>query len=327
MEINVAEEIKCTNMCELASKTLRPAYALTDSEKAVVAELDKKFKEIGRLGFDKDHEISAFITKAIQEDYESIADEVLGRMFDRNTIGEADDFTDVEIDNTLVSYEAAKGGNVPKSFLDPTVLTPKWHNRQVETDISYADLARNGWKTVATVVDYTRKVLTNDLLKDVFTDLDNAITLGADNYVAVGSTSMTQAAADAVALYLNEWGGDKFIIAYTKYISEISSLTGYASPAMLDELNRFGRLQEFKGCELLDVPSVRKQGDGSGLFLDKRVFGVSAKIGTLSMRGDIAVYQEDNINRENFHIKIAGFNYGYTFGGDAAKKVVKAVLQ
>lgn len=95
---------------------------------------------------------------------------------------------------------------------------------------------------------------------------------------------------------------------------------------MLDTLNRLGRLETFSGCELLPVPAVRKQGDGTGLFIDKRVFGVAGKIGTLTMRGDIKTYEEDNINKEKFHLKITGFNYGYTFEGTAAEKVVKAVL-
>ena len=52
-------------------------------------------------------------------------------------------------------YERVKNAilsNVPKSL-----LVPKWHNRQVDTNISYADLARDGWNTVETVIDYVCK--------------------------------------------------------------------------------------------------------------------------------------------------------------------------
>ena len=326
MEINVAEAIKNTNMCALASKTIAD-LPLSESEAAVVASLDARFREIGKTGHDRDHEIAAFITKAIETEFNSPAESILDKIFDRTTIGEADGAEDVYIKNTLVAYESAQGGNVPKSYLDVTALVPKFRNRQIETDISYADLINGGWKTVAKVVEYARQAFENALFHDVFADLDAAITVGADNYITVGSATMTQAAADAVATYVNDYApGDGAIVAYSKHIVEISKLTGYQSNSMLDTLNRLGRLETFSGCELLPVPAVRKQGDGTGLFIDKRVFGVAGKIGTLTMRGDIKTYEEDNINKEKFHLKITGFNYGYTFEGTAAEKVVKAVL-
>ena len=327
MEINVAEAIKNTNMCELATKTVK-GYKLSETDEVVIAELDAKFKEIGRLGYDKDHEISAFVQRAINEEVYNTPSEILDRMFDSDTIGETDAFEGVMgPKNTLVAYEAAEGGNVARSYLDVTALNPKWHNRQIETEISYKDLERNGWKTVATIVDYARQAFTNALFNDVFSDLDAAIATGAENCLTVSGNAVTQAAADAVALYVNDWAeGDGMIVGYTKYIQQISKLNGHSSEDMKNELHRLGRLEMFDGVELVPVSAVRKQGDGTGMFVDNRVFGVAGKIGTLSMRGDIKTYQEDNINKEKFHIKIAGFNYGYAFNSEAAEKVFKVVL-
>ena len=114
MEINVAEAIKNTNMCALASKTVAE-LPLSESEAAVVASLDARFREIGNLGYDKDHEIAAFITKVIDEEFNGTAEEILDKIFVRNEIGENDATEDVYTKNTLVAYESAPGGNVRAS--------------------------------------------------------------------------------------------------------------------------------------------------------------------------------------------------------------------
>lgn len=130
--IEVAEILNSVDMFELACKTNRDA-ALTENESIAVAELDARFKEIGRLGFDKDHEIAAFISKTLNEEIYNAPDELLDEMFERGTIGEFDDYeaTILPAKNTLNAIEAAKGGNVDRSFLDVSVLKPVWKNLQI----------------------------------------------------------------------------------------------------------------------------------------------------------------------------------------------------
>lgn len=327
MEINVAEAIQNTNMYELASKTIH-GTSLTDTEQVVVAELDAKFREIGRTGYDKDHEISQFVQRVLTEELYNAPDELLDEIFDRDEIGANDDFELLaDPKNTLVPYEAAPGGNVPKSYLDVSAITPKWVNRQIDTEISYQDLERGGWKTVAKIVEYAVAAFKNAMCKDIFTDIDNAIASGADNYVAEAGATISQATADAVSLYLNDWApGEGKIVGYTKYIQNISKLSGFNSDAMLDELHRNGSLGVFQGCALVPISAVRKQGDNTGLFIDKRLFGIAGVVGKLSMRGEIKTYQTENNNKEKVEIKIAGFNYGWAFNSDALDRIVKVVV-
>ena len=327
MEINVAEAIKSTNMYELATKTVK-GLDLSDTEQVVVSELDSKFKEIGRTGHDKDHEIAAFMQRVLTEELYNTPDELLDLIFDRDTIGANDDFEHiVDPKNTLVAYEAAQGGNVPKSYLDITAVSPRWVNRQVESEISFQDLERNGWKTVAKFTEYATQAFKNAMFHDIFANLDEVITSGAPNYLAVGGAAMTQAAADAVALYVNDWAeGEGTIVGYTKYIQQISKLTGFVSEDMKNEIHRTGRLGSYDGVTLTPISAVRKQGDGTGLFIDNRVFGIAGKIGRLSMRGEMKVYETSNNNKEKIELKACGFTYGWALDSAAADKVFKVVL-
>ena len=65
-EFEIAEVLKNTNMYELAVKTNND-LVFTAEEKVASDQLDKYFKEVGERGVDPNHEIAAFITKAINE--------------------------------------------------------------------------------------------------------------------------------------------------------------------------------------------------------------------------------------------------------------------
>ncbi|MBQ5681898.1 MAG: hypothetical protein IIV26_00110 [Peptococcaceae bacterium] len=105
--IEIAEAIKDTNMYELACKT-NAELDLTDSEKVTVSQLDAYFKKVGERGADPEHEIAAFVKKAINEEIYNAPDELLDYLFNRDNIGEFDDFEGVtDPKNTLVAYETA----------------------------------------------------------------------------------------------------------------------------------------------------------------------------------------------------------------------------
>ena len=129
--IEIAEAIKDTNMYELACKT-NAELDLTDSEKVTVSQLDAYFKKVGERGTDPEHEIAAFVKKAINEEIYNAPDELLDFLFNRDNIGELDEFEAVtHPKNTLVAYETAQGANVKRSFLDISVLSPAWFNLQI----------------------------------------------------------------------------------------------------------------------------------------------------------------------------------------------------
>lgn len=324
-EFEIAELIRETDMYELACKT-NSKMELSEMEECARQKLDAYFKEVGARGVDANHEIAAFINKVVNEEIYNAPDELLDYLFDQETIGEFDDYEAItNPKNTLIAYDAAYGGNVPRSFLDVTVLKPTWRNRQIETDISYTDLKRNGWKTVALVTEYAVAAFKNTMFKDIFDVIDQAIADGAENYIKIEATLPTQAAADAIALYLQDREGGT-IVARSKYVQAISKLKGFESEDMKNEVHRTGRLGMYDGCDLVPISSAKKLGNGEGLIMDKRIFGICGKIGTLNKKGEIVTYQEEDNHKEVIHLMFKHFTYGYAFNNTTLENVVKAVL-
>jgi hypothetical protein len=325
----IAEVLDTTNMFELACKTNYNA-SLTDTEKDVVSKLDAHFREIGKTGHDESHEIAAFITKTINEEINNTPDELLDFLFDRDGIGAYDDYeaTILPPKNTLVAYEAAHGGNVERSFLDINELKPAYLNRQIETDLSFTDLKRNGWKSVALVTEYAMQAFRNAMFKDMFDKIDLAIQPGADNCIVVGTAMPTEAAMQQAALYVQDMadGNDGAFVGRTKYIQAISHFASFASQEMLNEVHRTGRLGIYEGISLYPINGAKKLGDGTGLIVDKRIFGIAGKIGTLTMKGDMQTYQIEDPNKEVFHLMFKDFEYGYAFNKNTLDKVVKIEL-
>ena len=90
------------------------------------------------------------------------------------------------------------------------------------------------------------------------------VSLGAENFITVGGAAMTQAAADALALYVNDRAdGDGVIVGKSAYIQQMSKLNGFASDEMKNEVHRTGRLGSYDGCEMFPISSAKKLGDGS----------------------------------------------------------------
>ena len=267
-QIEMAELVKGTSVCEIAAKTVRN-ISLNDTEKAAVECFDEWARKIGETGHDANHEIAAYITRTINEEFYDAPNELLDSMFDRGSIGEFDDYEGIvmPIKNTLVAYDAAFEGNVPKSYLDFTRLAPQWRHAQVESQISYADLRRNGWKTVALLTEYAQKALENKMFYDIFSAVDAAIATGAENCITETGSVPTQATMDALALYLNDRNGG-VAVALTKYIQAASKLQGYNSQEMLNELHRTGALGMYDGIAMHGISSAKKQANGELLIPD-----------------------------------------------------------
>lgn len=324
--IELAELVNSTNMYDIAYKTTRN-MTLTDNESEATAMLDAHFKEIGKRGCDPDHEISAFVQKVINEEIYNTPDELLDMIFDRGTIGEFDDFQNITTPkNTLVAYEAAKGGNVPRSYLDVSVLTPTWKNRQIETDISYKDIARNGWKSIALLTDYATSAFKNCMFADIFSTIDAGITSGA-NFIDAAGTKPTSTEMDQMALYIHDrTDSNGVIVALSKYIQAASKYTGFVSDELINEVHRTGRLGMYDGVSMVPISSAKKLGNGNLLIPDKRMFGVCDKVGVLNMKGDINVYQDTDNNKEVYHLMFKDFTYGYAFNATALENIVKMDL-
>lgn len=326
-QTEIAELVKGTSIYEIASKTVNKLN-MTDNEKVVAEQLDEWARKIGETGHDANHEIAAFITRTINEEFYDAPHELLDSMFERGSIGEFDDYEGIvmPIKNTLVAHEAAHGGNVPKSYLDFTSLKPTYRNRQVETQISYRDLRAQGWKSVALLSDYAVRALENAMFYDIFSVIDAAIASGAENCINEAGSMPSQATMDALALYLNDRSSASSIVALSKYIQAASKLPGFNSEEMLNEIHRTGRLGMYDGVGMYPVSGAKRQGDGSLLIPDRRIFGISGKVGSLDMKGAVHTYETENNNKETIDLKIADFTYGYAFNKDSLENICKVVI-
>lgn len=330
MNYEISELVEKTNAYELAQKTTA-GVALNDDEREIASQLDAWAREIGKTGHDKDHEIAAFITRQINDQLTEDYEDVLSQMLDIGSVGEFDAYEAyVDPKNTLKAVEAAKGGNVDRSFIDIAALQPVWKNRQVETDISFVDLRKNGWKSIARLTEYGVEALRNARMYDVFTALDNAIVSGGSNYITEASTSVSAASADALALYIFEHstGSGNVIIGLSKYIQQLSKLAGFASNEMKQEVHLKGFLGMYDSVPMYAVSSAYTvANDGTSLLIpDKRVFGIAGKVGVLEQRGDMHTYEIEDADNERIHIKMADFMYGIAFNDAAATNAAKIVV-
>ena len=280
---------------------------LNAEDKEIAQVVDAWAKKIGETGNDEGHEISQLILKTISDPVYDKPDEIIDMMFEKDSIGEFDDY---EIEktpkNTLVAYDAAKGGNVNKSYIDGSILKPTWKHGQVETELSYAQLSV-----------FAKEALDNKKIKDAFTALDKAI-VGGEQVINVtgGVSALTVANMDALSLYIMDMldaGDTAFAFGLNKYAQKIAQLQGansFMSDNMKDAYNRYGLAKEYNGLLIGGFSGQKKASDGELLVPDKRIFGVSGKIGTICDRGDLRVYQTMDNNKEKVSLKFTGYEYG-----------------
>ena len=260
-------------------------------------------REIGKTGKDPECTIAEFINRTVNEEIYNAPDELLDQIFERGSVGEFDDYEGhKDPKNTLVAYEAARGGNVDRSYIDISVLKPIWKNRQVETDLSYTDLRKNGFKSIAT------------LFFDALALADEAVT-GGEQLIAVSGTTPTLEAMDKLSLYLNDRASDSVIVTLNKYAQAIRRMPNFAqymSNTMKDDFNRYGLAKTYDSIGIAGISGAKKTGTGSLLIPDKRIYGIAGKIGNLDMKGDIHVYQDMNNQNEQIHLMLKDFTYGFS---------------
>lgn len=275
--------------------------SLTAEEKEVYEISDAFVREVGRTGHDRDHEISAFVVKTINEELYNAPDELLDTLFTRGSIGEFDQAEYEEtIKNTLEVHEAAKGGTVDRSWLDVSYVKPFTKNYQVETDLSYVDMRKNGFKSVANLTTAMVEALKNKLFFDVFSIVDGAI-VGGDQLITAGGAVPTQAAWDQLSLYLLDRDPSNSVaVCLSKYAQALGRMTGRQySEKMMDDFNRYGLVNWADGVRVASISGAKKTGRGELLLPDKRIFGCAGSIGALDMVGETHVYQnEDNYNEK-----------------------------
>lgn len=302
----------------------------TPEDKDISEVIDAWAKDLGKSGHDSEHELSAMIIKAIDTEVVRTPSALIDRMFDSGSIGEFDDMRgEKEPKNTIKVYESVNGGNVDRSFIDFSVLTPSWTSLQAETDVKLEDLRRGGYKTVATLINYIQEALEQKKVATIMNKVDAAITSGAANYISESTANPTETSMKALALYLMDVNDDGMPLAFglNKYIQAVAGLTGvttYLTDTVKNQYNTTGLVRQYAGMELLGLSGQKKLADGSFIVPDKRIFGIAGKVGSAITRGETRVMQETDINSEKIHIKVNGYQFGTMFTD--ISKVAKVVL-
>ena len=286
---------------------------LNAEEKEIAEISDAWARNIGETGKDPDCTIAEFINRTVNDEVYNAPDELLDQIFERGSVGEFDDYEGHKAPkNSLVAHEASRGGTVNRSYIDISVLKPVWKNRQVESDLSYADLRRNGFKSIATLATFMKEACQNALFYDALSMADTAVT-GGEQLIPVAGTTPTLEAMDALSLYLNDRGSDNVIITLNKYAQAIRRMPNFAqymSTDMKNEFNRYGLVKTYDGINIAGISGARKTGLGNLLLPDKRIYGISGKIGNLDMKGESHTYQDMNNQSEKIHIMFKDFSYG-----------------
>ena len=312
LKIEVAELMEKPGVMFDVAEKVEYKRNLTNEEKEVFEISDAWAREIGKTGNDKDCEIAAFVNKVVNEEIYNAPDELLDSMFDRGSIGEFDDEEFVKTPkNTLEAHEAAKGGTVDRSYIDFTAIKPITKNRQSETDHSYVDLRKNGFKSVATLTTYAKEALQNALFYDVFSMIDNAI-VGGEQLVTAGGKVPTQTAVDAFNLYLLDRDPAAVAVCLSKYAQALGRMDGrsqYMSDAMKDEFNRYGLVNFIDGVRIASISGAKKTGKGQLMLPDLRIFGCAGKIGALDMKGELHTDEDMYNSNEKVIIRVKDFTY------------------
>jgi hypothetical protein len=313
----VASALKEKNIIEVSERA--KVNTLDTSDKEMIEVLDAFAKEVGNSG--RSPENATLVSELIKQTVEPLVfqpdQSILSSIFNMGSIGEFDEklYTGLP-KNTLVVHDATRGGNVPKSYVDPTLFQPVKHSLQVETELNYSDLRRNGWKSLAKMAELTREAFEQEFFYRLFAGIDaalDAIPVGDQNINA--GSSLTQANADVFTRYLRDMSeGDPFMVGLSKYVDPISRMQGYESflsDEMKNELNRMGRLAMYDGVRITSVPTAKKTSKGLNLIPDKRILGIAGKIGDCDMRGELRYYETYDNNAEKVHLKFTGYEFDY----------------
>lgn len=299
---------------------------LTAEEKEVYEISDAFAREVGRTGRDVNADIAAFVVKTINEELYNAPDELLDTLFTRGSIGEFDQIEYQEtIKNTLEVHESAKGGTVDRSWLDVSYSPVFTKNYQVETDLSFVDLRKNGFKAISNLTVAMTEALKNKLFFDVFSIVDGAI-VGGDQLITAGGAVPTQAAWDQMSLYLLDRNpSDSVAVCLSKYAQALGRMTGRQySEKMMDDFNRYGLVNWADGVRIASISGAKKTGRGELLLPDKRIFGCAGAIGSLDMVGETHVYQDEDTSNDKIILRAKDFTA--TVGLTNMDNICKMVL-
>lgn len=312
----IASTIQEKNIIQLSEKA--KLGTLEADDKDAIDVIDSFAREIGESG--RSSENTLFISELIKKTVEPLVFQpdtsILSNMFNMGSIGEFDEQKHTGLPkNTIKVHDAVRGGNVPKSYVDPTLFTPTKVSLQAETELNYSDLRRNGWKSISKMTELTRDSFEQEMFYRLFSGIDSALDAVTGDQDIDTASALTATNADTHARYLRDMSeGNPFMVGLSKYIDTLSKISGYEtylSDELRNELNRVGRIAMFDGVRTSSIPTAKKTAKGNTLVPDKRIFGVAGVIGDADMRGELRLYETYDNDAEKVKLKFTGYEFDY----------------
>lgn len=289
---------------------------LGDSERGLAQEMTKSLHDVVKEN--RVYLLAQYIERVVNEAIYETPDALLEELFDFKTV-DGDNMGGLTAQspaNTLQSYEANPGGNVPRSFVNLAKPASVTKILQIETDISFDDIKRNGWKSVAMLTDYATASFRNRMLADTFAQIDAGIASG-DNFIAGSGAYASAEEMAELATFASQYD-QGLIIARKKYVTNARMLpsTQYIKASE----------SEYAGVPLrFDAPPQNSK--GQFMLPDKRMFAIAGKLGALDLRDKIDAYSVMDYNKQHIHLLFKNFTYRYAFYDASFGNVAKLVLQ
>lgn len=310
------------------AKEANMLVVLSEEDKLVSEQVDKWAKEIGE-GKRSPRELSAYLQKVIQPEVYDAPMDLLNKFFmDNPSIGEFDDWTiDRAPKNTLQAYQAAKNGNVSKSYIDFEKITPITKHLQIETELKMIDLRKGGFKTVARMTQFAIDELRNRMFFLIFDAIDAAITSG--DQTATDTSVVSETSMDKLVKYIRgqRIKGTLETVSNSDRAFEVSKLASavdFYSERMKDQLNLNGIIATYNGATINEIAASRTTGNGDKLINPDRLYGIAGQIGERALKGSLRVLSTEDNNNEVIELKFTGFEF--TFAITEPEKVFKITI-
>ena len=303
---------------------------LTEEEILISEAVNKFALEIANSGVGNT-ELSAYLTRVVEEEVYNEPSELLDRMFNQGQIGEFDSYSSVGTwKNNLLAHESAiRGGSVDKSYVDFNRSTMISKQLQVETEIKYDDLRRDGALTIAQLTLYAIEAMQNKKFQAIYAHVNGLLLAGDNVFDATGG--LTVQLMDDFAGYVTDQSstGDSLITGLStdlRAIKNMPSFTEYMSNEMKAQLNMGSNiLNYYGGVPLAEISAGKKLASGETLIPKKTIFGFADKIGQCDTRGQLRVYQTPNNAKEVIELKFTG--YDFVFAIDHLEKIAKITIK
>lgn len=303
---------------------------LTD-EQLVISEVANKFAtSIANTGI-ADVSLSSYLKRIVEEEIYNEPSELLDTMFNQGSIGEFDDYTSVGTwKNNLLAHDVSeRGGTVDKSYVDFNRSAMVRRNLQIETQIKYDDLRRDGALSIATLTLYAIEAMQNKKFQAIFEQVNSLLLSGSNVFDA--TAGLTVQLMDDFAGYVTDHtsGNSQLIVGLSTDLRDIKNMPGYTeymSNEMKAQLNMGSNiLNYYASVPLASVSAGKKLKDGTTLLPAKTIYGFSDKIGQCDMRGTLSVLQTPNNSKQLIDIIFTGYEFVFTI--DYLEKISKIVVK